>query len=74
MKTLIVAGTWDQFGGKASGLMKKLYEDWTELEEIKNTVFLNGGYYNDLENIINTSKNYDVVFWMAYVPNNLSKV
>ena len=74
MKTLIVAGTWDKFGGKESGLMKKLYKDWTDFEGIENTVFLNGGYYNDLENIINTSKNYDIVFWMAYVPNNLSKV
>ena len=74
MKTLIVAGTWDEFGGKESGLMKKLYKDWTNFEGVENTVFLNGGYYNDLENIINTSKNYDVVFWMAYVPNNLSKV
>lgn len=73
MKILIVAGTWNEFGGKSSGLIKKMYDllkkyDMTEID------YFNGGNYNDLTNIILTAKQYDVIFWMANVSNTLPKV
>ncbi len=71
MKTLIVAGTWDLNGGKKSGLMEKLYLEWKKYTKEEDIVYINGGNYNELDNIMETLKNYDVIFWMAYIPNDL---
>lgn len=73
MKTLFVAGTWDLNGGKESGLIKKIYLELTKYSEL-NIDYYNGGNYNDLNNILNSTMNYDIVFWMANVPNDLEKI
>lgn len=73
MKILMVAGTWDEQGGKSSGLIKKMYDLLSKYDDSKIDYF-NGGDYNDLTNIIITAKQYDVIFWMANVPNTLPKV
>lgn len=73
MKILMVAGTWDEQGGKSSGLIKKMYDLLREYDDSEINYF-NGGDYNDLTNIILTAKQYDVIFWMANVPNTLPKV
>ena len=71
-KILIVGGTWDLNGGKESGFIKKFC---TELRAYNNNfTCLNGGNYNDLQTIINSVKDYDVVCWFANVDNSLPKV
>lgn len=73
MKILMVAGTWDKQGGKSSGLIKKMYGLLSKYDDSEIDYF-NGGDYNDLTNIILTAEQYDVIFWMANVPNTLPKI
>lgn len=73
MRVLLTAGTWDLNGGKQSGLISKMYELLKKESDLEIDYF-NGGNYKDLENIVLTSKNYEVIFWMANVPNDLPKV
>lgn len=70
-KILLVGGSWNLEGGKASGLVKKMHN---YMEDIHDVTFYNGGNYNDLKAILETSIDYEIVFWMAYVPNDLPKV
>ena len=74
MKVLLVGGSWDKVGGKPSGLINKMYDELVKLYNKKNITFINGGNYDALEKIIKTAPKYDVIYWMAYVPNDLSKV
>ena len=70
-RVLFVAGTWDENNGKPSGLIQQI------INQLKDKVILtayNGGHYNDLESIIETSREYDYVFWFANVDNTLPKV
>lgn len=71
MKVLLTAGTWDLNNGKKSGLIDKMYNLLKERYDID---YFNGGHYDELNKIIETVKNYDVIFWMANVPNELPKV
>lgn len=73
MKILMVAGTWDEQRGKSSGLIKKMYGLLSKYDDSEIDYF-NGGDYNDLTNIILTAEQYDVIFWMANVPNTLPKI
>lgn len=68
MKILFVAGNFDMEGGRPSGLASKMASYMEDID------FYNGGYYNDLSNILKSVLNYDVVFWFANVPNDLPKV
>lgn len=67
-KILFVGGTWDLNGGKPSKVVSKFAEVITDA-----TVY-NGGNYNDLNEILESCINYDVVIWWANVPNDLPKV
>ncbi len=71
MKTLIVGGTWDKDGGKESGLIKKIIEAYapTDMDQV-----VNGGHYDDLQDFLNLTKNFEVVYWFANVPNYLPKL
>jgi len=71
MKVLLTAGTWDLNNGRKSGLIDKMYNLLKTKYDID---YFNGGHYNDLNKIIETAKNYDVIFWIANVPNELPKV
>ena len=71
-KILIVGGTWDLNGGKESGFIKKFYSELIKYYE--NITYLNGGNYNELKNIINSVKDYDVVCWFPNVDNSLPKI
>lgn len=64
---LLVGGTFDEFGGKKSGIIDKI-------SKITGAKTYNGGYYNELKEIIATVKHEDIVMWFANVPNNLEKV
>ena len=69
---LIVGGTFDNDGGKPSSLVNKFVEelisDGVEVE-VKN-----GGYYNELTSILDSTINYKYIIWWANVPNDLPKI
>lgn len=67
MKVLLVGGTFDDNGGKKSGLIKKI-------SEIVGCTVVNGGYHSDLKEIIKTVVDKDIVMWFANVPNHLEKI
>lgn len=73
MKVLLTAGTWDLNNGKKSGLIDKMYKLLKEYDEF-NIDYYNGGNYNDLKNLVEKAKEYQVILWMANVPNELEKV
>lgn len=73
MKVLLTAGTWDLYNGKKSGLIDKMYNLLKKYEEF-NIDYYNGGNYNYLKTLVEKAKDYEIIFWMANVPNELEKV
>ena len=67
-RILFVGGNWDLNGGRSSKIVQEF------AKYIPNVKLYNGGNYNDLNNIIESSVNYDVVLWWASVPNDLPKI
>jgi len=74
MKTLIVAGRFDQDGGRPSGYAAKLFD----LLDLHNptfaSVFFNGGSLNDLKTAFDMVSDRDVIYWFADVPNDQPKL
>lgn len=67
---LLIGGTFNELGGKPSGLIKKI-ENCLD----GNVTCFNGGTYESLRNIIESTPNYDYVFWFANVEDNsLAKI
>ena len=79
MKVLLLAGTWnlnkneDNTYGKKSGLIEKIYNNLKSQND-SDIDYYNGGNYDALQDIINSAKNYQIIFWMANVPNDLQRV
>ena len=71
-KILIVGGTFDDNGGKPSSIVNKVYE--TILADGYDVTVYNGGYYNDIQEILESTINYKYVFWWANVPNDKEKL
>ena len=72
MKFLIVAGVFDDNGGRPSGLIKKIY---TCLKKYENNIDIyNGGNFDDIASIYQSTKNYDTVLWMPHIDNNKQKI
>ncbi len=67
-KILFVGGNWDLEGGKESKIVNEF------VNYLPDTTVYNGGNYNDLDKILESSINYDVVIWWANVSNNLPKI
>ena len=67
-KVLFVGGDWDLNGGRKSGVVEKF------AREIPNVQLYNGGDYRDLEKIIETANDYDVVMWWPNISNDLLKL
>ena len=67
-KILFVGGTWDLNNGKSSKIVNEF------AKYLPNVTLFNGGNYNDLKNILETTRDYDVVIWWANVSNDLPKV
>ena len=67
-KILLVGGTWDLNGGRESNLVNKF------AKELKEASIYNGGNYNDLNKILESCVDYDIVIWWANVPNDLLKI
>lgn len=73
-KVLIVGGTFDQNGGKPSGLINKIYTEALNREDMEITCY-NGGYVNDLHNdIIERCKENSITLWMPNVSNEEEKI
>ena len=67
-KILFVGGNWDLNGGRPSSIVSKF------AEELRGAKVYNGGNYNDLNAILESCVNYDIVLWWASVPNDLPKI
>lgn len=67
-KILFVGGDWNLDGGKSSKIVSEFVNYLPDV-----TVF-NGGNYNDLNKILESCINYDIVIWWANVPNDLPKI
>lgn len=67
-KILFVGGNWDLNGGKKS----KIVDEFSKY--LPNTTVYNGGNYNDLNKILDSCTEYDIVIWWANVPNELPKI
>ena len=76
-KFLIVGGTFDEDGGRPSGLIEKIVTEF-RIAELNNNIEIlsfNGGDYNDLTKIqTNLLPYFDIVLWWANVPNDLPKI
>lgn len=72
MRILITGGTWNNTAGRPSGLVAKIAEAIMQTED--SVQLYNGGKYDDLKNILNSTPNYDIVFWFANVDNEMPKV
>lgn len=73
MKVLLTAGNWDLNDGKKSGLIEKIYKQLSNYNEFE-IDYYNGGKYEDLQQLIDNANNYDIIFWMANVSNELPKI
>jgi len=71
MNFLIVGGNFDDNGGRPSSLINKIA--LAIPKEHKVTVY-NGGYYPNIENLLESTKNYDAVFWCPNIPNDKPKL
>lgn len=67
-KILFVGGNWDLNEGKESKIVNEF------AKYLPNATVYNGGDYNDLNKILESCINYDVVIWWANVPNELPKI
>ena len=76
MKILFVGGTFDDDGGRRSSLVDKIAD---AIIEVTDEVFFdldvyNGGEFDKIEEILESSKDYDAVLWWANVPNDKPKL
>ena len=72
-RVLLVGGTWDETGGWPSGLITKLQRALTYHAHVLDTY--NGGYYSNLPGILESTSQYDLIFWFANIlDNSLEKI
>jgi hypothetical protein len=73
MKILIVGGTFDENGGKPSGLVNKMFSPYAGTISIKDqnveTTFINGGSISHLMYALSKVISADIVIWFANVPD-----
>lgn len=69
---LIVGGTFDDSGGKPSSVVNKVVE--AMLAENLDVKLYNGGYFDQVESIIEDCKYFDYILWWANVPNDKPKI
>lgn len=67
-RILFVGGNWDLNGGRKS----KIVEEFAKF--LPNVTVYNGGNFNDLNDILDSCVNYDIVLWWANVSNDLPKI
>ncbi len=69
-KTLFVGGTFNDSGGRHS----KIVDIVANSIGTKNMTFHNGGSYTDIEKIVDSIKEHELIYWFADVPNNKPKL
>jgi len=69
-KTLYVAGTFDDNDGKSSSIADQIFHGL----DFQRVNYVNGGNYGELEQLLGTVGDYDVVFWLADVANDKPKL
>jgi len=69
MKTLFVAGSFDEKGGKYSSLADKIYSS-TGIQ----ADYYNGGNYSHLLKLAEEVGKYDIVFWLARIPEDKPRI
>ena len=67
-RILFVGGNWNLNGGRKS----KIVEEFAKF--LPNVTVYNGGNFNDLNDILESCVNYDIVLWWANVSNDLPKI
>lgn len=67
-RILFVGGNWDLNGGRKS----KKVEEFAKF--LPNVTVYNGGNFNNLNDILESCVNYDIVLWWANVSNDLPKI
>ena len=67
-RILFVGGNWDLNGGRKS----KIVEVFAKF--LPNVTVYNGGNFNNLNDILESCVNYDIVLWWANVSNDLPKI
>lgn len=67
MKTLVMAGSFDDNGGKPSSYIAKLFSFYPHKDELK---LINGGYYSELIGVtFGIIEEYSHIYWFADIPN-----
>jgi hypothetical protein len=74
MKILFVGGNFDGSGGRESSLITKITNKLKTMPSVEELTLFNGGFYNQLNDILKIVTRFDVVFWWSNVPNSLSKI
>ena len=78
MKILIVGGSFDHNGGRPSSLVDKFYIAFGDIAATSADKLeisrVNGGYFDDLKEILEETVHADVVLWWANVPNDYPKI
>lgn len=74
MKILVVGGTFDRNGGRASKIIHSLYESFVAYEGNEDTdvSYINGGSLSDITDLDFTV--YDVLFWAPNISNDEAKI
>ena len=67
-KILFVGGNWDLTGGRQSKIVNEF------AKYLPNTTVFNGGNYNDLNEILDSCINYDIVIWWQMFQMNYQKL
>lgn len=74
MNIFIVGGTFNEDGGRASGYIEKLTVALRQAMPDVALRHVNGGYYQDLAQLLQQLNDTTHLLWMADVPNTLPKL
>lgn len=69
---LIVGGTFDDNGGRESGLIREIRDQICKY--FINVKTYNGGSYEEMEGLLSACTEYDIIFWAPNVPNEKPKI
>jgi len=69
-KTLFLAGTFDDSGGKPSKIAQAIYDGLGD----RKIEYINGGKFEDIRKYVDNARQYNTVYWFANVPNDKPKL
>lgn len=67
---LVVGGTFDEYKGKKSNLIEKLFKD----KITDNDLFINGGNIKNIEKILKLVPHYKIIVWFPNISNEIPKM